>query len=168
MIDKNADLAFVRHYNSKHGGAFPLWVMMEMFSFGALVYFYQDLHKNDKKDIALHYYGFDYRLVENWLEKLAGLRNHCAHYNRVYANALPWELRTLELTSPVEYTVGVNSTLFDFFVAMRMLHKRCDWGDSLVVVLETLFAEYSDVVDPSVLGFTVEWHRFFTDKLQSD
>ena len=162
MVDKNSDLSFVQHHNKKYGGAFPLWVMMEMFSFGMLVFFYQDLKLNDKKDIALHYYNLDCRLAENWLEKLAALRNHCAHYNRVYANPLGWELRKHTIATPREYEIGAaGTTLFDFVIIMKCLHKyAAEWGATFADILGGLFGVYSDVVDPKVLGFPEDWRKF--------
>jgi abortive infection bacteriophage resistance protein len=163
MLDKNSDLTFVRHYNKKHGGMFPLWVMMEMFSFGMLVFFYQDLTKEDKKYIAKHYFDLDFRNVESWLESLADLRNHCAHYNRVYDNCLPWELRSVELTNPREYKMG--SSLFDYLLAIKFLHRRGnEWGKLFVCDMEKMFGDYRGIVDPKILGFPNDWKEFFERK----
>jgi len=161
MIDKNANLTFVKHHNSKYGGAFPLWVIMELFSFGALAFFYQDLKIGDRKEIAKYYFGIDSRLAENWLEKLADLRNHCAHYNRVYGDPLDFNggLRPIEIDTPREYEM--KSTLFDFVLTMKFLHKRArSWENSFIAALERLFDEYDDVTDPDVLGFPDDWRDF--------
>jgi abortive infection bacteriophage resistance protein len=151
IIKKNADLSFVRHYNKKHSGVFPLWVMTEMFSFGTLAVFYQDMHLSDKKEIADYYFGQDHRNVESWLECLAVLRNRCAHYNRIYGNALPCEPRSME-----------NASLFDYLLTVRQLHRRREqWGQSFAVIMGRLFGEYSDTVRPQVLGFPENWREFF-------
>jgi abortive infection bacteriophage resistance protein len=168
MLDKNSDLSFVRHHNDKYGGRLPLWVMMEMFSFGMLVFFYQDLKKEDKKAIANHYFDLDYRFVDNWLENLADLRNHCAHYNRVYGNPLPGNLRIIEIEHPREYEMDmVSPSLFDYLIIIKLLHKRSDikisdvtWGSKFVVFLEALFDEFSDIVKPEVMGFPTDWREF--------
>jgi abortive infection bacteriophage resistance protein len=160
MMDKNADLSFVRHHNKKYGGKLPLWVMMEMFSFGMLVFFFQDLKQLDKKEIAKHYYDLDYRHIESWLDYLADLRNHCAHYNRVYGNSLPDGLRKIEIPNKLGYEM--SDTVFDYLLVIKLLHKRCDvWGRSLVLNMEKLFYEFSDVVDREVLGFPENWREFF-------
>lgn len=169
MLDKNSNLSFVKHYNIKHKGAFPLWVMMEMFSFGMLVFFYQDMKLSDKKDIASYNFKTDSRNAENWLENLAALRNHCAHYNRVYDNPLPGgELRGIEdreTVFPREYKLG--SSLFDYFLVIKLLHRRGsaegegDLKKSFIDILSKLFDDYSDVVKPSVLGFPEDWVNFF-------
>ncbi|MCL1788754.1 MAG: Abi family protein [Oscillospiraceae bacterium] len=164
MLDKNAHLSFVRHYNKKHGGSFPLWVLMEMFSFGMLVFFYQDMRASDKKDIAIHYFKIDPRNAENWLENLGNLRNHCAHYNRIYGNTLPGELRKAVDTSsfPRDYEMG--SSLFDYLLIIRILHRRGNeheqWGKIFVRDMEKLFGDYEDIVNPADLGFPEDWVNF--------
>ena len=160
IIAKNSDLSFVRHHNKKYGGAFPLWVMMEMFSFGTLAAFYRDLSLNDKKEIAGRYFKHDFRNVENWLENLAVLRNRCAHYNRIYGNPLPGTLRGIEIVKPREYEM--KSALFDHMLAVKFLHRRNDnWERSFIDVMEKLFRDYDDIVSPQVLGFPEDWAEFF-------
>jgi abortive infection bacteriophage resistance protein len=150
-IAKNADLSFVRHHNRKYGGTFPLWVLMEMFSFGVLAVFYQDLKTLDKKEIAEYYFGHDSRNVENWLENLAILRNRCAHYNRIYGNPLPGDIRGGESEE--------SSSLFEHMLAVKALHR----GEQFFVnEMRVLFDEYSDVVEPAVLGFPENWALYFT------
>jgi abortive infection bacteriophage resistance protein len=159
MVDKNSDLIFVRHHNKKYGGALPLWVMMELFSFGTLTFFYQDMNMVDKKDIANYYFKLDYRFAENWFENLSALRNHCAHYNRLYGNSLPDGLRPAEITEPREYEMGTS--LFDYILAIKHLHKRdALWGSRFAAALEKLFAEYDDIAFPFVLGFPDDWDKF--------
>jgi len=165
ITSKNSDLPFVKHHNERYAGKMPLWVMMEMFSFGMLVFFFQDLKKEDKKLIAQHYFDLDFRMVESWLDNLADLRNHCAHYNRVYGNPLPEQLRSIEITHPREYEMG--SSLFDYLIVIKLLHKRSDikisdktWGKKFTGILTALFEEYSDIVDSKVLGFPNDWEEF--------
>ena len=64
----------VTHHIKKYGGAFPLWVIMELFSFGALNTFYSDMKVEDKRAIAESAFDLPYRCVENWLNCLSELR----------------------------------------------------------------------------------------------
>jgi abortive infection bacteriophage resistance protein len=165
VIDKNSKLTFVRHHNQKYGGTFPLWVIMEMFSFGMLVYFYQDMFLADKKDIARYYFNLDHRNVENWLENLADLRNHCAHYNRVYGNPLPGELRKIEIDGHLDYETGAS--LFDYLLVIKLLHKRSEiWGEEFVENMQKLFNDYADLVQPAVLGFPKDWRDYIYEQKQ--
>ncbi|MCL1832087.1 MAG: Abi family protein [Oscillospiraceae bacterium] len=163
MITKNADLTFVRHHNNKYGGSFPLWVLMEMFSFGTLAVFYGDLKVNDKKEIADYYYGHDYRNVENWLENLAILRNRCAHYNRIYGNPLPGNIRGGESQT--------TSSVFEHMLALKSLHKgntlyETSWGQAFAEDMAKLFADYADIAEPSALGFPDDWSGYFATQAE--
>ena len=84
MIESNTGEQLVTHHMRKYGGAFPLWVIMELFSFGTLNTFYSDMKIEDKRAIAEAAFDLPYRCVENWLQCLSELRNRCAHYNRLY------------------------------------------------------------------------------------
>jgi len=160
IISKNAELSFVRHHNKKYGGTFPLWVLMEMFSFGTLAVFFADLKIVDKKEIAEYYFGCDSRNVENWLENLAVLRNRCAHYNRMYGNPLPGEIRDAKTKKP--------SSLFEHMLAARELRKCSDnvmgesWGKSFSLEMQELFDDYKDLVNPELLGFPKDFKKYFT------
>ncbi|MCL2755243.1 MAG: Abi family protein [Oscillospiraceae bacterium] len=159
-IAKNANLSFVRHHNKKYGGAFPLWVLMEMFSFGALAVFFEDLKVNDKKDIAEYYFNHDYRNVENWLSNLAILRNRCAHYNRIYGNPLPGNVRGIAV---VDDNTGLEREIDTASIFVHMLAAKALSHNSKQVFahsLDALFEKYSDVVEPEVLGFPDDWREY--------
>ena len=51
LIEANEDREFVKHYNRQHDGKFPLWVVMELFSFGTLAFFFKDMQNVDKNAI---------------------------------------------------------------------------------------------------------------------
>jgi abortive infection bacteriophage resistance protein len=155
MVEKNLRLGFVSHYNKKHAGSFPLWVMMELFSFGMLAFFFEDMHHGDKKEIAeKHFNGkLSARHTESWLFSLAELRNHCAHYNRLYAAEIQPPPKVLE-DSPYR----MDGSLFSFIYIIRMMYvKRLGGESSLATQLAALFEEFEDVIDLKVLGFPENW-----------
>jgi abortive infection bacteriophage resistance protein len=162
IISKNANLTFVRHHNKKYGGEFPLWVVMEMFSFGTLAVFYQDMKLGDKKEIAEYYFNQDHRNVESWLDCLAILRNRCAHYNRIYGNPLPGNPRRLDITLESGFEYEMGSSLFDFILIIGFLHRDgVDWGEKFSKKLGQLFDDYENIIKPEVLGFPQNWREFF-------
>ncbi|NLJ16160.1 MAG: Abi family protein [Clostridiales bacterium] len=153
MIETNDDKAFVKHHMKKYKGAFPLWVMMEMFSFGNLIYFFYDMHSSDKKPIADNYYKAKLSHVENWLGCISDLRNHCAHYNRLYANKIgdiPASDERWENTA--------DSMLFSYLLAAKRLYLRKDrWNSNFVIPLSSLIESQKDILDISLLGFPDDW-----------
>ncbi|MCL2693583.1 MAG: Abi family protein [Oscillospiraceae bacterium] len=154
LIDTNTDLGFVSHHNRKYAGAFPLWVIMELFSFGMLSHFFDDMHQQDKKEIAEKYFGgrFSARHIESWMQSLSELRNHCAHYNRLYAAGITPAPKPLE-TAPFK----MDGNLFSFIYVMKSLNR---WGENLAAGLTALVEEYKDAIDLKVLGFPEEWEDF--------
>ena len=51
----NKHLPFVKHHIEKYDGKFPIWVAVELFSFGQLSYLYSIMKSKDKKSVAKQY-----------------------------------------------------------------------------------------------------------------
>jgi abortive infection bacteriophage resistance protein len=157
LTEKNTDLGFVSHYNRKHLGAFPLWVMMELFSFGMLAHFFKSLHRQDKKEIVdKHFDGkFSAGHLESWLDSMAALRNLCAHYSRVYGTKIEPAPKPVE-----ELPFRMGADLFSFIYVIRLMYiKRAGGESNLATQLGALFEEFGDVVDLKVLGFPEKWEE---------
>ncbi len=159
VIEKNTGEQLVAHHMKKYGGAFPLWVIMELFSFGLLNSFYSEMKVEDKRAIAENAFGMPYRCVENWLNCLSELRNHCAHYNRLYANPLsstPKPIPGLDR--------DMSNTLFDYMLILKQLFPRNEvWNSAFAVRLSMLIAQYNEVVDLSQIGFPADWRDYIFD-----
>jgi abortive infection bacteriophage resistance protein len=165
------DINFVTHYIRKHSGSFPLWVMMELFSFGMLAHFFESMHKQDKKDITGKHFGitgastaiFSASHIQSWLESMAALRNHCAHYCRLYDNKIEPAPKPLENES---FKMGDN--LFSRIYVIKLIGKhnyRYDKGNKgtlepvLVTQLSALFEEFEEAIDLKVMGFPENWEE---------
>ena len=83
-IANNKRSAFVAHHESYYDGHFPVWVIMELFTFGMLSRFYSDLTRADQKQLAKKIYKDVPKNVASWLRCCTDLRNICAHYGRLY------------------------------------------------------------------------------------
>ncbi|MCL2077051.1 MAG: Abi family protein [Oscillospiraceae bacterium] len=161
LIETNTDMGFVSHHNRKYSGSFPLWVIMELFSFGMLTHFFQCMHKQDKKEIAAKHFGgrFSASHIESWLESLVGLRNHCAHYCRLYANKLEPVPKPLDC-APFK----MSANLFSLIYVIKLMDKHdnargLDGGEKLLSALSALSEEYEDAVDLQELGFPSGWEK---------
>ena len=160
MIENNTGEQLVTHHMKKYGGAFPLWVIMELFSFGALNTFYSDMKIEDKRAIAEAAFDLPYRCVENWLNCLSELRNQCAHYNRLYANNLSSVPK-----QPPDMQRNMSNTLFDYIIVLKKLYPRSDvWNTAFAAKLTLLIAEYREVIDLSYIGFPENWEDILIDK----
>ena len=160
MIESNTGEEMVTHHMRKYGGAFPLWVIMELFSFGTLNTFFSDLITEDKRAIAQDAFGLSYRCAENWLQCLSSLRNHCAHYNRLYANDFPDTPK-----QPTDSDRPISNTLFDYIIIMKYLYPRKErWNSVFLARLAMLIAEYSDVLELNLLGFPDNWRELLAQE----
>ena len=52
----------------KYNGHFPIWVIIEFFSFGTLSYFYRGMKNNDKAAIAANLYSINYQTLDSWIQ----------------------------------------------------------------------------------------------------
>lgn len=155
LVEVNEDREFVKHYNNKYRGDFPLWVIMELFSFGTLAFFYKDMHNADKKEIADSYYNCSSSELDNWIFCMNELRNYCAHYNRLYGNSFPVEPKT-----PRELDYELQPNVLGYIMVMKQLyHRKDDWNTKVVKPLARMINNNMDVIRLSHLGLPDDWEQ---------
>lgn len=161
LIESNEEREFVKHYKTRHDGKFPLWVVMELFSFGTLAFFFKDMQNSDKKTLANEFYRCSPSELDNWIFCLNELRNYCAHYNRLYGSHFPVMPRT-----PRDFVPELENDLFGYIIVMKQLyHDKENWNERVVKPVSRLLRKNSDVARLSDLGFPKEWELLiaFTD-----
>ena len=72
----------VRHYLTKHG-YIPLWVLMNILTFGTMSKFYSLMKQSDKQAVSRQF-GISESEMESFLLYLSNIRNMAAHGNRLY------------------------------------------------------------------------------------
>lgn len=98
-VEHSSNVPFVKHHQDSYNGVFPIWVAVELFSFGMLSYFYADLVLPDQKHFASEYYKTVPKNLKSWLRCATNLRNICAHYGRLYYrifSAIPANIEEVE------------------------------------------------------------------------
>lgn len=109
---------FVKHYSDVYCGVFPIWVVIELISFGDLSRFYANLLPEAKDIIADKYYGVNKYYIENWFRCVSELRNICAHRGRIYNRPLPTGVNLFS-----EYNMLNKKVCFSYFIAILKLLK---------------------------------------------
>lgn len=151
LVESNEDSEMVQHYLKRHAGQFPLWVIMELFSFGGLNLFYADLKPSDKMDISKKHYNTSSGDLEMKLHKMSDLRNHCAHYHRLY----DWEMGDIHSSS---------GTVFEYILIMKELYRQTfKWRDGFLRQFRRLYFDYKDIVELSMLGFPEDWLEILSE-----
>jgi abortive infection bacteriophage resistance protein len=151
-IGNNERALFVQHHINNYNGEFPIWVAVELFTFGMLSLFYSDLHTSDQKEIA-RLLDENYSNVESWLACCTDLRNICAHYGRLYFRIFP--------KAPAAFSNAygnANHKLFGAVFALRGLFIDDEkWNNTILTSMVALFEEYSDAIHLEHIGFPADW-----------
>lgn len=77
----------IEHHNENYDGKLPVWVLVEIASFGMISKLYSNLNDDDQKNIAKAFNVRPYYL-KGWLRSFVEIRNICAHYGRLYNKIL--------------------------------------------------------------------------------
>ncbi|WP_032918488.1 Abi family protein [Leptospira santarosai] len=88
-IQKEADRSsekFIEHFGSKYSDSHqlpPLWMVVELFSFGTTLTFLRGVHFAVRRPIA-NDLSLDPSVLISWIRSLNGIRNTCAHHGRIW------------------------------------------------------------------------------------
>jgi len=133
-INNNKNTPVVMHHNMKYNGLFPIWVIIDFFSFGNLSYFYTDWLINDKKTLSRKLYNTPYTYLDSWLKCVTVLRNRCAHYSRLY-----FSLFTDIPKIPASLNYTCTGRVFDQLVMLKLLFPdESKWNETVYYPLVSL------------------------------
>jgi abortive infection bacteriophage resistance protein len=159
-VSANATALFVKHHQQKYSGDFPIWVAVELFTFGMLSRFYADM-KTDGQNAIAGMLSTSVANVKSWLHCCTILRNICAHYGRLYFrtfSAIPANRNLPKLPDDC-----ATDKLFGAVYALRGLFSdKLRWKSEFLPSLSALIDEYSDVIKLSHIGFPGNWKTLLT------
>lgn len=149
-VSRQKNLPFVRHHIEKYEGHFPLWVAVELFSFGMLSSLYSIMQPDDQKSISRFYQVKPHVLV-SWMQSLVDVRNRCAHYGRIYN--MP--LSTTPFLFP-ELSQYRSNRIFPVILILHRLMKGKPAWNAFFLELEALMDEHCEI-HLDFIGFPSEW-----------
>lgn len=81
---------FTEHYKSNYNGfpRLPIWMAIEVISFGDLSRMIASLQKEDQIMIAKHFNFKNHRIFTTWVHTFTYIRNICAHHARLWNRSL--------------------------------------------------------------------------------
>ena len=147
--------SFMQKYNNKVP---PIWMTIELLSFGELSQFYKRYLKDEDRNILANNYALSATAMESWLHSLTLLRNRCAHHSKLIDTSNP-----VPMLMPRNWKIPEYAVLLDianprsFYACMLML---CYLSDSTgrknqtaayLLKLERIVTELN--LDYSQLGF---------------
>jgi abortive infection bacteriophage resistance protein len=152
-IKQNSKVLFVKHHIDKYNGKFPLWAIVELFTFGMLSKFYADLQTPIKKKIAKSVGAYTPEKLSSWLRCCTELRNICAHHGRLYFRRLSSAPAGFSDTEPKD-----KRNLFTMVRVIKNLYPdKKSWNTEVVERIDALITEYQDRIQLRHIGFPVDW-----------
>jgi len=166
---KQRKVKFLQHNIAKYG-ELPIWVAIEILSFGPISKLYRNLDSaTDKKEIADEFLSQKKMTVtpyylQNWLQVAGMLRNRCAHYSRVYNRAIPITVNLhgtfLNNGKPLSTKdIDRDSVFAALLVIKRMVSKEEQWIE-VMLKLDELIKRYNQTIDIGKIGFPENWKEY--------
>lgn len=153
-INKNKQELFIIHHKNKYNGQVPVWVVMEVTTFGMLSKLFYNLKVEDKKVIASMCGSAHYSLLSGWLRSLSHIRNVCAHYGRIYDKKF-----NIKPTIPRiynKYNID-DSRVYSMIIAIKhSIQNKSEWNGFLIN-LKALVDQY-EIIKLDLVGFPVNWY----------
>lgn len=149
-VDRENDLAFVRHHQNKYGGKFPVWAAVELFSFGMIAQLYAIMTEEDQWAISK-----PYRLSPQELSALIGaavdVRNICAHYGRLYNQTMDGRAILLPKYAPYD-----SDYVFPILLMLKVSAGGHRVYSDMIRGIAQLEREFPKA-DLSLCGFPQDW-----------
>ena len=160
-IQHNKNLPLVKHHLETYGGHFPIWVAVEIMTFGNIASLFDIMKTEDKKEISI-LFGTSPSHLKSWILALVEIRNICAHYNRLYN--MPLKQTPFLYRENRKYRNEQNKVFPIVLVIKRMLCANEQWESFLKDINKTM-NKYRDVVALSFIGFPSEWYEILSAPL---
>ena len=152
---------FIRDHYLKYGkDSFPpAWKVLELASFGELTKLFFNFADNTVKKQIARLYGIpQHEILESWMRSIGGLRNCCAHHNRI------WNRKLSDMPQLPRKLSGKWLTCFDFppFRLYAALSCMTYWlnavkpNNTFSQDLNTLLEAHPEV-DTAAMGFPPVW-----------
>ena len=147
-------LNFRRNYPSS--ADFPIWVLVEVMTFGKLLTFFNGADDKIKKSIAASY-GTTDEVLKSWLLTLNSIRNVCAHHSKLWDRVLAIKPKIPKRNKHWSVPIQINnSRVFCVLTMLAQLLKvvapQSSWKERLFY----LFNDYKEI-PLYKLGFPKGW-----------
>lgn len=152
-IRNNSKVPFVQHHIQNYNGQFPIWVIIELFTFGMLSKFYSDLYTKDQKTLAKNLFDLNPKTLSSWLHCCTDLRNNCAHHDRLYYRIFPSFPAGLH-----ELETNEKQRIFGMTLVLKELYpNKAEWNREVFEPVQSLLVKYQHDVELRHIGFPQNW-----------
>ncbi len=152
--ERQKNVPFVKHHIEKYENHFPIWVAVELFTFGNLSSLFDIMSSEDRKQIA-SFYNTEDDYLGSWILALVEVRNICAHYGRLYN--MPLKQTPFLYSEYKKYRNPQNNKVFPLLLIIKRTLQNDDRWKNFFCELEALIDSYSDVIIFPYMGFPCNW-----------
>lgn len=155
-VNKSRELS-VTHYKETYTEPDlpPIWIVLEIMSFGQCVHIYKSLKKSYRNKIARSF-GEDEKFITNWMLCSSLLRNHCAHYSRLWSRKLTF-IAKMDHNLYGEYFNANSINLYNYLVILQILLREINPTASWLEKLKENINEYG--INFKNMGFPENWEE---------
>jgi abortive infection bacteriophage resistance protein len=152
---------FVGRFQRKYTGEkhLPLWMAVEVMTFGQLYTFFHHMHHTEQQKLALQFNLYP-KVLNSWLHTLNFIRNACAHHARLWNREIPIRPLVPKIQRNPEWHDPVSFDNRRVFMVLTLLiyllgtiDPRSDWQARL----EELLNVYPEI-PLRMMGFPENWH----------
>lgn len=155
---KRSKEVFVKHFKENYNTTdLPLWVTVEVISFGTLSKFYSMLKTDEQKEVISQLKGINNMVFKNWLHGLSVVRNICAHHSRLWNKTLGVKF---EVPRKLDEFKSIKNDKV-FFVLSVIEYILTSIGEDEIDFkskIKTLITKYPKVNLES-MGYTKDWQQ---------
>jgi abortive infection bacteriophage resistance protein len=158
--EQQAKNEFLKHFRRKYSGKPPIWVAVELWSFGTLSIVIEKMTMGDKREIASQY-DINPEVLPSFIRTLAEARNICAHHDRLWNRTLTARPKTSTITNrKLVHLQDLQLAKIYFAVAIARAFQSCmttnkEWVDDLKSLIEAFPTAPS--VSAEDMGFPPKW-----------
>jgi len=167
-LSDNKHEVFVKHHIDEHDSEFPIWVAVEVLSFGSVSKFFKSLRQDLKKTICIQYYhAIKPYYLWVWFHSISVLRNICAHrarlFNRGLTTAIPFPAKEFNKLKKYGYDPdGIGKKLFFAIIIIDRILPNRGTSDKMIKQITALAKKYP-FVDLGHYGFKKNWKKILFD-----
>ncbi|HDU1020188.1 TPA: Abi family protein [Listeria monocytogenes] len=164
----NAEI-FIRHHKTKYNSIFPVWVALEIVTFGKTSKLFSNTSGSFKKKVADEFEvnkhvknRFKDEYITNWIHVAVVLRNMCAHHSRLYDKWIKVKPKlTKQDKVKLNISVSEESTysykVLHVIYAIKNLVRDEYILNEFIDKLDVLFCKYEMYIDKEKIGFPENW-----------
>ncbi|ASY85574.1 Abi family protein [Xanthomonas citri pv. malvacearum] len=169
LVDRSKE-DFVKHNKEKYGLPLAIWVVCEVWDFGALSVLYGGMREAEQDVIAKKYGIANGRIFATWLRSLNYLRNVCAHHSRLWNRNVDEQPRLPDVAE-ISWVAHFHTDRFArarCFMLLKMIrhlmmviNANSTWADRLRAHLESFPDLAKHGLGVSQMGAPTNWSEIW-------